>query len=297
MHSLDVYLYGMTCLSTIHILDGDYPEPDSYREIKNTIITPSGETGNAALLLANFGLKVKADGPYLGRKTKKPTLDLYNKHHIDCSGMKYDSSFDGVEDLILVDANSRTIFGKFGNYLSSKEKKWSKPNKIDIKDAKVVSLDPFFGEDSKLAAEHCVAYAKKYVTIDLKPDDFIHRHAAVTIISDEFTQREFPGANIKKQIKKYSDNTEGLVVFTFGNREILYCRKNQGIKKFIPFTVKAKGTLAAGDFFRAGAVYGVLQGYEDEKIIKFAAAVGALACEHFPAALNLPSLKEVLNLI
>lgn len=30
----DIYLYGMTVLSTIHLLDGTYPEPDTYREIK-----------------------------------------------------------------------------------------------------------------------------------------------------------------------------------------------------------------------------------------------------------------------
>ena len=74
----DVYVYGMTCLSTIHVLDGKYPKPDSYREIKQTHIVPSGEAGNAALILADFGLGVKLDGPHLGTRTQKPTLKFYN---------------------------------------------------------------------------------------------------------------------------------------------------------------------------------------------------------------------------
>lgn len=34
--NLDVYLYGMTVLSTIHLMAGPYPKADSYQEIKET---------------------------------------------------------------------------------------------------------------------------------------------------------------------------------------------------------------------------------------------------------------------
>jgi sugar/nucleoside kinase (ribokinase family) len=297
MKTIDVYLYGMTCLSTIHVLDGQYPEPDSYREIKHTYIIPSGEAGNAALVLANFGLHVKTDGPHLGERTKQATLDFYKKHKIDCSGMWFNPGFEGVEDLVLVDAHTRTIFGKFGNYLAGGAQRWSNPDLKAIKAAKAVSIDPFFGRESRLAAEACVEYGKKYVTIDLKPDDYIHRHAAATVISKEFTDREMPKIKPQTLFNKYTGNTGGLVIFTFGGREILYGRKGGKIRAFKPYKVKVKGTLAAGDIFRAGVVYGVLRGWDDEKTTAFAAATGALACARFPAALDPPPLKEILSLV
>jgi sugar/nucleoside kinase (ribokinase family) len=295
--SLDVYLYGMTCLSTIHVLDGPYPKADSYREIKKTYVVPSGETGNAALILANFGLKVKSDGPHLGTRTWKPVLDFYKKRKIDCSGMWHNPGFDGAEDLVLVDGKTRTIFGKFANYFSGGAERWSNPDLKAIKAAKTVSLDPWFHRESLAAAECCVKEGKKYVTIDLRPDDYIHRNAAATVISPEFTDREMPGAKTKALFKKYADNTRGLVIMTFGEREILYGRKGGKANRFKPFRVKVKGTLAAGDIFRAGIVYGVYKGWDDKKTVAFGAAVGALACERFPAALNPPSLSETLDLI
>jgi sugar/nucleoside kinase (ribokinase family) len=292
----DVYLYGMTCLSTIHVLDGDYPPPDSYREIKQTYVIPSGETGNAALLLAHFGLSVKMDGPRLGAKTKGPILDFYSKRGVDCRGFTCDPDFPGVEDLVLVDSRTRTIFGAFGRFLFGGERRWSSPDRRAVAAAAAVSLDPFLREESRLAAEYCRDERKPYVTIDLPPDDFIHRHASVTVVSDEFTRREYPGTDVRAQFRKYAENSSGLVVFTFGAKEILFGRRGGEIRTFTPFRVDSKGSLAAGDFFRGGTVYALQREWPDEKIVAFGAATGALACTHFPAALNLPSLESILEL-
>jgi len=37
VESIDVYLYGMTLLSHIHLLKGPYPEADTYQEIKSEV--------------------------------------------------------------------------------------------------------------------------------------------------------------------------------------------------------------------------------------------------------------------
>lgn len=297
MPNPDIYVYGMTCLSTIHLLDGKYPEPDSYREIKQTYIVPSGEGGNAALILANFGLKVKLDGPHLGTRTQQPTLEFYKKHKIDCSDMWHNPGFEGYEDLVLVGGDTRTIFGKFGSHLFGGGQRWSNPDMKAIKSSKVVSLDPFFGRESESAAAACAENKRKYVTIDLKPEGFICGNAAAVVISKEFTDRELPGIKKEKLFRKYANNTEGLAILTYGGKEILYGRAGGKVKKFTPYKVKVKGTLAAGDIFRAGIVYGVYKGWDDRKTVAFGAAVGALACERFPAALNPPELREVMKLM
>ena len=46
MKPLDVYVYGMTVLSTIHQLKDDYPEADTYQEIEQTFLMPGGEAAN-----------------------------------------------------------------------------------------------------------------------------------------------------------------------------------------------------------------------------------------------------------
>jgi sugar/nucleoside kinase (ribokinase family) len=59
-----------------------------------------------------------------------------------------------------------------------------------------------------------------------------------------------------------------------------WCQKSE--------VVNAKSTLGAGDTFRVGVVYGVLNDWDDQKITKFAAATEASVCTRFPMALNPP---------
>lgn len=292
----DIYLYGMTVFSTIHLLDGAYPKADTYGEIKETHFVPGGETGNSAIVLANYGYQVKIDGPFLGTKTKEPILDCFSRFNIDCSGLHYDSSFEGVQDMVLITNDSRTVFGKFGSLFRG-PKKWTIPDKAAIQTAKIISLDPFFGEESRLAAECCVANHKPYVTIDCEPDSFLHQNAVATIISNEFIQSHFPGEPVQNLFEKYTHSSPGLVIFTFGSQEIIYGRINTDIKRFIPYKVTVKSTLGAGDTFRAGVVHGILSNFPDEDVLKFAAATAASVCTRFPMAFNPPSLEEITQLI
>lgn len=292
----DIYLYGMTVLSTIHLLDGTYPEPDTYREIKETYIIPGGETANSAIVLANLGNKVKMDGPFLGAKTNEAIKNFCRKYNIDCSGLYFDPSFDGVQDLVLIDKHSRTVFGKFKSYFEG-EKRWTKPDEAAMQSAKIISLDPFFGDESQFVAKYCTEINKKYITIDCSPESVIHKNSAATVISNEFIRNEFPKEDIRILIKKYTEASNGLVIFTFGAREILYCRKGGEIRRLVPYKVDVKSTLGAGDTFRAGVVYGVLNGLDDENIVKFAAATAASVCKRFPMALDPPGIDEILELI
>lgn len=294
--NLDIYLYGMTLLSTIHLLAGQYPKADSYQEIKETHILPGGETANSAIVLANLGYKVKIDGPFLGRKTKADLSGFFTKYKIDCTGLQFDPGFDGVQDLVLIDKDSRTVFGKFNNYFSG-EKRWSKPDKSAIDNAKIVSLDPFFGEESDLVAQYCVASRKKYVTIDCAPESIINCNATATVISNEFIRNNFPNEKIDSLCQKYTTASNGLIIFTFGSKEILYCRKGAPIRKIAPYKVDVKSTLGAGDTFRAGVVYGILNDLSDEETVKFAAATAASVCMRFPMALNPPTINEIQSII
>ncbi len=296
MNNNDIYLYGMILLSTIHRLKGQYPQSDGYQEIEETYILPGGEIANTAVILSKFNYKIRLEGPFLGIKTKLHLLDFFKKYNIDCSGLFYDEDFEGIQDLVLVDDKSRTVFGVFNKFLFDGTKKWTIPDKDAIKSAKIVSIDPFFGKESVLAAEYCISFNKKYITIDCNPDNLIHKNSASTIISNEFIQREFSEEKIENLFYEYVNNSNGLVIFTFGSGEILYGRKKGKINKFSPFKIKVESTLGAGDAFRAGIVHGILNEWTDNEIVKFAASTAALACMRFPVVLNPPDLNDICNL-
>lgn len=292
---IDVYLYGMTVYSAVHVLEGSYPEPDSYGEILHSYTIPGGETGNSAIILSQTGLRVKIDGPYLGTKTKDCIEEYCQRFGIDCSGMIYDPTFDGVQDLVLIDKNTRTVFGRFGSYFRE-GRRWSHFDRASVIASKIISIDPFFGDVSKELAIFCHRNDKPYVTIDCEPGGELHRNAAAVVISGEYIRNNYMNAEIEQLFKMYTENGNGLVIFTFGSKDIMYGRRGSGIKSFPPYRVEVMGTLGAGDTFRGGVVYGVLKGMNDEDIVKFAAATAACVCKRFPMALDPPDLDEIMAL-
>lgn len=294
----DVYLYGMSVFTTMHLLKDNMPESDGYGEIKKSFSFPGGETGNSAIVLSSYGCRVKIDGPYLGTHTHQPLTNFFNTINVDTSSMYFDQSFTGVEDLVLIDKSTRTVFGKFEAYFSeSGGHRWNAPKKADIENAKVVGIDPFFMEESILASKYCHELGKKYVTIDCPADSLLHKYASAIVISNEFIRNNYKDENIEELFTKYTSASDALVIFTFGSKSIYYGRRNEPIHKMSPYLIEVESTLGAGDTFKAGVIYGILKAMEDKDIVSFAAATAATVCSHFPLALNPPKLQDIYSLI
>ena len=85
------------------------------------------------------------------------------------------------------------------------------------------------------------------------------------------------------------------MIFTFGNDLLWYAGPDETIKSFQPYPIDPVDTTGAGDSFRAGVVYGFLNGWSADKTIDFAAAVAAMICTRFPGVLNSPTLDEVVD--
>lgn len=294
----EVYVYGMTVLSTIHLLKGKFPEPDTYQEIQETFVMPGGEAANSAIVLSNLGVRVSLDGCSLGGQTEKPLLQYFNDRNIDCSKMIREADFDGWRDIVFCDGVHRTVFGWFVAHLFGGRRLWTIPSEESIRQARCVALDPFFGEQSTLVAELCRKHNKDYVTIDCHWDSTIARHARAIVCSREFLEREYPQSDYGQLLDKYREVCKGLVIFTFGGKEILYSSPTIGHRlTYTPFNVKVVDTLAAGDTFRAGVVYGVLKGIPDDEIVRFASACAAIVCTRFPSVRQPPDMEEIVQLI
>lgn len=296
MSSYDVYLYGMVLITNSYLLRNSFPEPDTYAEIAQAYHFPGGETGTCAKVLASLGASVKMDGNHMGVNTYDRIKDFFESVHVDTSRLTYANDYNGLEDMVFIDKSTRTCFGTFAHYFESGERRWNKPMEEDIQSARVVGLDPFFQDESEQVAQYCRKNHKKYVTIDCKYDNPIHRYSEVNVVSNEFLKTNYPGEDIQGLFKKYTDNSDGLVIFTFGAKDVLYGRKGQDIQRFAPYKVNVVSTLGAGDSFKAGAVYGLLKGMSDTDIVSFASATAAVACCGFPLWLNPPTLEKIHTL-
>ncbi len=290
MKKSDVYLYGVIVATTGFLLKGGFLTPDEYSELEGKYRLPGGETGTCATVLSSLGVSSAVDGNHIGYEVAPLIKKFYADKQVDLDCLYFDDSYEGLEDYVIISDNDRTPMGMFGHFYAQ-GKRWNRPDEERIKSCRIAAIDPFFPEDSQLAAEYCVKHGKPYVTIDCRHDSYIHRHAAVSVISGECFANSYPDQSREELIPLFMENG-GLTIITNGSKPLLYGR-NGVVNTFGPYKVKAVSTLGAGDSFKAGAVYGLLNGMSDGELVSFASACAACAVTEFPLPLNPPTLEKI----
>jgi sugar/nucleoside kinase (ribokinase family) len=297
MKDIDVYAYGVIASSELHLLSMPFPPPDGYAEIVETHFMTGGEALNSAIVLSRLGLSVQLDGNWIGdTPAGERLLGTIHRCGIDTQRLQVKEGFAGVREIVFSDEHSRTIFGNYIDLLSS-TRKWNIPQKADLAKAKIVCVDPPFQAESALVGAYAVELGVPFVSIDCPYDQGLSSQAAVVILSGEFRNREYPQAEISELFSEYQARAQGLVVFTTGDGEVLYGRKGAPSRRFKPYPVEVIDSAGAGDSFRAGVIFGMLEKWSDDQTIQYAAAVAGLVCASFPGVLNSPSHAEVMQFI
>jgi len=288
----DVYSYGIFAPSVLYTLQGEYPKANTYAEVSGIHESSGGEAAHAAYALARMGYRTKLDGNWLGNgEPEQRLVQHFTKNGVDCSRIQLKPNYEGIREIVISDNTTRTVFGSFIRLLFT-EKQWNDPCDEDIRSARYVCPDPFFKDTSDLIVDKCKHFKVPFVGIDSKPDSPTCKNAEVLIISEEFIQREYPDADPQELFSEYIENCPGLCVMTFGSRPLWYARKGQSLKSLKPFPIDVKDTTGAGDCFRAGILHGLLQGEDDDTIIRYGSALAGYICETFPSARNSPSRDQ-----
>lgn len=297
--SYDVYMHGQILGTHSFWLKGGFLEPDAYSEIREKHFLPGGETGTAATVLASLGVRVKIDGTHIGTEVAPLLREFYRDKTVDLSSLYFDPEYEGLMDYVVIAGLVRSPMGVFQSlYEPGANRRWSMPREEDVAGCKVAAIDPYFIEATQAVGELCVKHKKPFVTIDCRHDSFLHRHCAINVVSGECTGApEYRGKSLEEIFRLLTETTDGLVIITSGEKDILYGRKGQPMKRMKPFEVEVKSTLGAGDTFKAGCVYGLLQGMEDDDLVQFAAACSAIAISRFPLPLYPPKMEEIKELL
>lgn len=293
---LDVYAYGVVSSSTLYRVSGEFPAPEGYAEIQDVLHMTGGEAANSSIVLSRLGAGVRLDGNWIGddaggRRTKA----LLEGFGIDTSRLPLRTSFRGVEEVVFAAGNTRTIFGSYGALLENEH--WNMPHAEDVAAAKVVCLDPFFAAPAARVAEIASGAGVPVVTVDCRHDSPLLPRASAAVIAESFIRENYPGQAVDALFRQYQAAAGGLVIFTFGDKPAWYGRPGDDPRLAEPFDIEAVDTTGGGDSFRAGIVYAVLKGWDDERAMTFAAAVAAINCTRFPGVLESPSIDEVETFI
>jgi len=295
----DIYMHGQILGTHSFYLKNGFLQPDLYSELSAKYFLPGGETGTAATVLASLGVDVKIDGTQIGTEVAPMLKEFYKDKSVDLSSIYYDPNYVGLMDYVVIGGLVRSPMGFFASlYEPGAHRPWNMPKEEDIKNAKVCGIDPYFMEMTKAAIELCVKHNKPYVTIDSLHTDYIHQHSAINIVSEaECLKQHYADMTVEEVYKLLTDTTDGLVIITQGAKDMVYGRRGQTPKHMKPFKTEVKSTLGAGDTYKAGCLYGLLKGFSDEQIVRFASACSSVAISRYPLPLNPPTLEEVNALL
>lgn len=295
----DVYLHGQILGTHSFLLKDGFLEPDEYAEIKEKYFLPGGETGTAATVLASLGVNVKIDGTHIGTAVAPLIKEFYKDKTVDLSSLYFDPVYEGLMDYVVIAGLVRSPMGMFqALYEPGAVKRWSMPKEEDVIACKVAAIDPYFFEETQTVAELCKKHQKPYVTIDCRHDTYLHKNSAINVISKECTCRYYEdGMTVEDIYQLMTAGTDGLVIITSGEKDMIYGRKGQPMNRMKPFAVEVRSTLGAGDTFKAGCIYGLLNNLPDGELVRFASACSAIAISRFPLPLNPPTLDEVNSLL
>jgi sugar/nucleoside kinase (ribokinase family) len=140
-----------------------------------------------------------------------------------------------------------------------------------------------------------LAYAKgiKIVAMDVVSTNHETLPLADIIINSAASIIEqHPSVNILEHSKALQNISKGVVITTDGSQKITAFDQDGAFYSLLPPKVQPTDTTGAGDSFRAGIIYGFLEGWPLTRSLRWATAVGALQVQRdfsqaYPPAENI----------
>jgi sulfofructose kinase len=167
-----------------------------------------------------------------------------------------------------------------------------------LMDSKVIHVD----DVDRQASLHACLIARQYgvpVTSDIEQAtegiEELVRAVTHPIFDHEAPARLTGERDPERALRKLRRLNPGLLCMTLGGRGAVALEGDR-FHEVPAVNVAAVDTTAAGDVFRGGFIYGLLQGWEVPVVLRFANAAAAVSCTRLGAIASVPSLRDVEGL-
>jgi sugar/nucleoside kinase (ribokinase family) len=251
-----------------------------------------GAAANTAVWLANWGVPVRLAGNALGsdalgddlkgRFGRWPALDVTSVQWLP----------DGATPFcrILVTPDGERTILVFGYPQTIKTP--LTPSMIE--GARILALDLYGGEERTDAARLAHAEGLTIVVSDLvDPSHPVCPLASVIILSSAYLVAARPGVDPERHAASLRDVAGATVILTAGRGLVLVLTADGPAFCVRPEAVPAVDATGAGDAFRAGLIYGMLEAWPLEQSVRCACAAGARKVGHLGGASHPAPIEAV----
>jgi sulfofructose kinase len=288
----DVVGMGLNSVDFLTVVP-EFPAPNSKMKMLQFSKQGGGQVATAMVALSRWGIKTKYIGKVGADELGQFSLLSIRQEGVDVSSVTIEPNATNQFATIIVDgsAGDRTILWNRNDRLMYRE---GELRKEEVCCGRLLHLD---GHDIH-AAIQCVRWAKEEGIPTVADIDKVEPLTSELIKEIDFliTSSRFPAvytgiSDQKKAFLELQKQTHAFLCATLGHSgamawvdgEIFYAEG---------FKVKAVDTTGAGDVFHGGFIYGLLQNWEVEKILRFANGVAALKCLDLGGRRGIPPLEK-----
>jgi sugar/nucleoside kinase (ribokinase family) len=294
MATCEVLCYGEIGIDNIIQADG-LPSPENAIFPRSDSYHGGGAAANTAVWLDNLGVKVKLTGNVIGHDPYgHRILEGLRKHsNIDVSLVEQREGVVTPFTRAIVTPDGERSFLIFW-YPQAPKVQLTKER---LQGVKYLALDLYGGPERLATAQLAFESGVSTVIGDvIWPDHPALPFTSIATNSGPYIRQHFPGVDVRQHARRLQSISKGIVITTDGPR-IVHALDAQGNG----FTVQPPATTAidatgAGDAFRAGLLYGLLQGFDLPHSLCWGVATGSLKVRNLGAATTLPDFREIETL-
>ena len=281
---IDVTGLGLNAMDTICMVPR-FPEPNGKTRISQMRVEPGGQVATALITCARLGLKARYIGSVGDDHVGRAQLESLRAEGLELEVREVQGASSQTAIILLEEGvGERTI-------LWSRDPRLAYPveqlRREVIINSRRLHLD---GCDSGAALQAArwarEAHIPVVIDIDELYDDSTHellRLVDCLIASSDFAD------DPRELADRYGCPVVGI---TRGAEGALFVDHGRLLRSNA-FQVPVADTTGAGDVFHGAFIYGLLQKWSLEDVIRFSHAVAAMKCMHIGARRGIPALREV----
>jgi sugar/nucleoside kinase (ribokinase family) len=163
--------------------------------------------------------------------------------------------------------------------------------------ARYLALD-LYGGDERLAAAQIARQAGAQTVVGdvVSLDHPVLPLTSIATNSAAYVRERFPGVDVIEHARRLRAISRGIIIMTDGPHAVHALDSDGQLFHVHPPQVAAVDATGAGDAFRAGLIYGLLQGWPLPQCVGWGTAAGALKVMRVGGASDIPAREEVAAL-
>jgi sulfofructose kinase len=295
----DVVGIGANSIDFVTVVPA-FPRPEGWHSkmrIRRHLVSPGGQAATTTAACAKFGLRAKYIGAVGSDENGDRVRDALDGIGLDGSGL---ARHEGRNQYAVIVIDEQT--GERAVLWDRDEALRLQPEDVPldvIGSARLLHVDDVDQEAAIRAARHARSLGLPVTSdLDRMTDRTEELVLAVScaIFADGLPEQLTGERDHERALRRLRKIHAGLLVVTVGQHGAVALDGDRFIVS-PGFAVDAVDTTGSGDVFRAGFIYGLLQDWPVERVLRMANASAAVACTRLGAMAGIPTLDEVLSLV